>query len=153
MMKFRMLLPMFLLMLPVFAACSDGTGAPAPSPTPTMTPEPLSTDEEAALEAARAFLVAWEAGDRAALTATLSSQWLSGSGRDWVDVLGGTAEVRVVSVRIERSRPAAPGTVTFGVDLEVTPADGNSPWNQGVNTRFIQLASEGGSWKVAGLGG
>lgn len=152
-MKIRKLLPVFLLMLPVFAACSNDTAAPAPSPGPTSTPEPLSADEEAALRAAQTFLVAWEAGDRAALTAALSARWLSGSGKEWVDALGGAAAVRVVSLRIDRSRPTGPGTLLFGIELEVTPADANSPWNKGANTRFLQLAYEGGAWKVAAIGG
>jgi hypothetical protein len=149
--KMRWLLPILLLALPIAAACSNETSAPEPAST--LPPERLSDHEAAALDAAQAFVAAWEAGNRAALTAALSSQWLSGSGKEWVDELGGAAEVKVASVQIDRSRPAAPGTVLVGVALEVKPTDARSPWNSGPNYRFIQLANEGGAWKVTGIGG
>ncbi len=152
-MTIRKLLPVILLMLPVLAACSSNPPMPTPSPTAQGTPEPLSPDEEAALHAARAFLVAWEARDASALTALLSGRWLEGSGREWVETFGGTVTLKAIGLRIDRSRPAAPGAVLFGVELEVTPAGANTPWNSGVNSRVIQVEREGGTWKVAGVGG
>lgn len=142
------LLALLCAILPLAACGSD----PAPLvPTPTPAVETRSPEEAAALEAARAFLAAFEARDSASLGALMAESWRSGSGAEWLAEFGGTASVRVVSLSVDRPRPGPPGAIHVVVRLDVRPAQPHYPWTPGENTRVIQLISENGHWKVAAL--
>ena len=119
---------------------------------------PVAAADDGAESVIRAFFTAVDAGQVEEAVAMLAPELTEGAGVKDAWTAQFSAIAAVDGVEIGAGQPDG-ACVTYRVDavLEVAPDTADAPmphygWEQGVNTRWLQLCPAGGLWAIHAIG-
>jgi hypothetical protein len=117
---------------------------------------PVAAADDAAESVIRAFFTALDAGQVDEAVAMLAPELAEGAKDTWTSQFSAIAGVDDVDIGAGQPDGAC---ITYRVDavLEVAPDAADAPipyygWEQGANTRWLQLCPAGGSWAIHAIG-